>query len=64
MVRRVAYADPPYIGRASYYPEKTEVDHAELIGRLVDEFPDEWGQSGAFFRGFGWPGKNEKENRT
>jgi len=28
---KVAYADPPYIGLANYYPEKTEVDHLELV---------------------------------
>lgn len=42
---RVAYADPPYIGRAHYYPEKTEVDHADLVARLVAEFPDGWALS-------------------
>lgn len=31
---RVAYADPPYPGCAGYYPEKTEVDSAELFARL------------------------------
>jgi hypothetical protein len=29
-----AYADPPYIGCANRYPEKAEVDHAELIAEL------------------------------
>lgn len=33
---RLAYADPPYPGMAHLYPENTEVDHAELIGRLVE----------------------------
>jgi hypothetical protein len=33
---RLAYADPPYPGKAHLYPEKTEVDHAELIGRLCE----------------------------
>lgn len=42
---RVAYADPPYIGRAGYYPEKTEVDHRELVARLANEFPDGWALS-------------------
>jgi len=42
---RVAYADPPYVGCANLYPEKREVDHAELITRLVDEFPDGWALS-------------------
>lgn len=31
---RLAYADPPYPGCAHLYPEKTEVDHADLIARL------------------------------
>lgn len=31
---RFAYADPPYPNTAFRYPEKTEVDHAELIERL------------------------------
>jgi hypothetical protein len=42
---RVAYADPPYPGCAHLYPEQREVDHAELIGRLVAEFPDGWALS-------------------
>ncbi len=32
---RLAYADPPYLGCANRYPEKQEVDHAELIDRLM-----------------------------
>lgn len=36
-----AYADPPYVACAHLYPEKTEVDHAALIARLVVEYPDE-----------------------
>ena len=39
---RVAIADPPYIGCAGFYEENEEVDHAELITRLVDEYPDGW----------------------
>lgn len=39
---RVAVADPPYIGCAGFYEEDTEVDHEELIGRLVDDYPDGW----------------------
>lgn len=31
---RLVYADPPYIGMAGRYQEKTEVDHAELITML------------------------------
>lgn len=42
---KVAYADPPYIGQAHRYPEKQEVDHAELIARLEAEFPDGWALS-------------------
>lgn len=42
---RFAYADPPYIGVAHRYPEKTEVDHGDLIARLVREFPDGWALS-------------------
>ena len=38
---RFAYADRPYPGRAHYYPEREEVDHA----RLMSEFPDRWGLS-------------------
>lgn len=33
-VMRLAYADPPYPGKAHLYPENTEVDHVELIRRL------------------------------
>ena len=42
---RCAYADPPYPGCAALYPEKTEVDHAELIRRLSEEYPDGWALS-------------------
>lgn len=42
---RFAYADPPYIGMAHRYPEKTEVDHPQLIRRLVDEYPEGWALS-------------------
>ena len=41
----MAYADPPYAGRAHYYPEREEVDRAGLIARLVSEFPDGWALS-------------------
>lgn len=44
---RFAYADPPYPGMAHFYPEKTEVDHAALIERLMDEFRDGWALSTA-----------------
>ncbi len=40
-----AYADPPYIGCADKYPEKAEVNHAELVARLVTEYPDGWALS-------------------
>jgi hypothetical protein len=47
---RFAYADPPYIGQASkHYADHSdyagEVDHGELIQRLVDEFSDGWALS-------------------
>lgn len=45
----VAYADPPYPGRAELYRAHPdyggEVDHAELVNRLVSEFPDGWALS-------------------
>lgn len=40
---RLAYADPPYPGKAHLYPENQEVDHAELIARL--EWFDGWALS-------------------
>jgi len=42
-VMRIAIADPPYIGCANLYPEKTEVDHKELIAQL--EVYDGWALS-------------------
>jgi hypothetical protein len=42
---RFAYADPPYPGCAGYYPEKTELDHAELVARLSVDYPDGWALS-------------------
>jgi hypothetical protein len=47
---RVAYADPPYIGQsAKHYrnhPDYAgEVDHRELIDRMIDEYPDGWALS-------------------
>lgn len=42
---KFAYADPPYIGNGHRYPEKSEVDHAELIGRLERDYPDGWALS-------------------
>lgn len=44
---RFAYADPPYPGMANLYPEKTEVDHGQLIQDLCDQFPDGWALSTA-----------------
>ena len=41
---KVAYADPPYIGKANLYPEKTEVDHLELLERLCRDY-DAWALS-------------------
>lgn len=38
---KIGYADPPYPGCAHLYPEKTEVDHVELIARLQREY-DGW----------------------
>lgn len=38
---RIAYADPPYIGCASLYQEKREVDHMELVHRLQADY-DGW----------------------
>lgn len=31
---RLAYADPPYPGKAHLYPENAEVDHVELVAKL------------------------------
>lgn len=51
---RFAYADPPYLGAASrlygpHHPEAAEYDefatHAELIGHLIEDFPDGWALS-------------------
>lgn len=42
---RFAYADPPYPGCAHFYAENEEIDHAALIVRLCDEFPDGWALS-------------------
>lgn len=43
---KFAYADPPYIGQAkrhySHDPACAEVDHADLIARLVRDYPDGW----------------------
>jgi hypothetical protein len=42
---RFAYADPPYPGKSGYYVERQEVDHAELIERLIAGWPDGWALS-------------------
>jgi hypothetical protein len=43
---RFGYADPPYPGCAHLYRDHPdyagEVDHAELVARLVAEYPDGW----------------------
>lgn len=39
---RFGYADPPYVGQAHRYKEKTEVDHVHLIEHLVRKFQDGW----------------------
>lgn len=41
---KIAYADPPYIGMANKYPEKTEVDHQQLILELEQNY-DAWALS-------------------
>lgn len=47
--RRLAYADPPYPGKDSYYRSHPDyagpVDHRELVARLISEFPDGWALS-------------------
>ncbi|PZS15174.1 MAG: hypothetical protein DLM64_00295 [Solirubrobacterales bacterium] len=42
---RFAYADPPYPGKADYYSERQEVDHASLLEGLQLEYPDGWALS-------------------
>ena len=42
---RIAYADPPYIGQAMKHYGREEVDHLELIDRLVHDYPDGWALS-------------------
>jgi hypothetical protein len=39
-----AYADPPYPGKAFYYTERQEVDHASLLEQLAG-YPDGWALS-------------------
>lgn len=40
-----AYADPPYIGQSRKHYKTAEVDHAELIRNLRDEYRDGWALS-------------------
>jgi hypothetical protein len=42
---RFAYADPPYPGLARRYYDCAEVDHEQLIARLVADFPHGWALS-------------------
>lgn len=43
---KFAYADPPYPGKARYYPEKKEVDYRHLIENLLETcYPDGWALS-------------------
>lgn len=42
---RFAYADPPYVGQARRHYGTPEVDHTELVRRLVEEYPDGWALS-------------------
>lgn len=42
---RFCYADPPYPGLARKYYACVEVDHRELVNRLVHFFPDGWALS-------------------
>lgn len=46
---KFAYADPPYPGCAHLYRDHAdydgEVNHAALLNRLVDEYPDGWALS-------------------
>ncbi len=42
---KFAYADPPYIGQARKHYGREEVDHEELLTRLVSDYPDGWALS-------------------
>lgn len=42
---RFCYADPPYPGLARRYYACPEVDHRELVDRLVADYPDGWALS-------------------
>lgn len=43
---KFGYADPPYVGYAKYYKKHPdydgEVDHQELIARMMIDYPDGW----------------------
>ncbi len=43
--RRFGYADPPYPGLARRYYDCDEVDHVELVARLVRTYPGGWALS-------------------
>jgi hypothetical protein len=40
-----AYADPPYPGKAFYYPENREVSYGALVKRLLRSYSDGWALS-------------------
>jgi len=42
---RFAYADPPYPGQAKKHYDSEEVNHAELIEQLHEDYPDGWALS-------------------
>lgn len=42
---RFAYADPPYVGQAKRHYDCPEVDHRELVDKLVSEYADGWALS-------------------
>ena len=42
---KFAYADPPYIGQAKRHYGCAEVDHLDLITRLIVDYPDGWALS-------------------
>jgi hypothetical protein len=44
MNKRIAYADPPYLGCGYYYPERQEVDHNKLLEDLSWNY-DGWALS-------------------
>lgn len=41
----IGYADPPYPGQGRKHYRCDEVDHTELIARLVRDYPDGWALS-------------------